>query len=80
MLTAVHPQTDGLAKIGNCIIKPYLHTCAAGTDRNWVNLPPLSGFASKHKARKMTPFKADLGYNPQIQLDIVAATTSVNSY
>jgi hypothetical protein len=83
MSTAFHPQTDGLAEKVNSIVERYLRTFAAGNERNWAKLLPLAEFAynaSKHKATEKTPFEADLGYVPRMPLDVIAATTTVNSY
>jgi hypothetical protein len=77
MSTAFHPETDGLAEKANEIVERYLRTFAAGNERKWDELLPLAEFSYNshvHKAHGMTPFEADLGYNPRMPMDILAVT------
>jgi hypothetical protein len=73
--TAFHPQTDGLAENSNKTITEYLKAYATHSPDNWDEMLPLAEFAynsSVHRSTKMTPFRLDLGYDPQIPLNALA--------
>jgi hypothetical protein len=72
---AFHPQTDSQAENSNKTLVRYLQTFATHQVNNWDQLLPLAEFAynsSIHRSTKMAPFKADLGYTPELQLDPIA--------
>jgi hypothetical protein len=73
--TAFHPQTDGQAEKANSIVETYLRSFAAEHPDKWPELLPLAEYAynaAKHKATKLTPFEADLGFTPRLPLDVIA--------
>ena len=79
MLTAFHPQSDGQAEKANSIVETYLPAFATEHPDAWPDLLPLSEFAynaAKHKATKLTPFEADLGYTPRLPIDVIAQHTT----
>jgi hypothetical protein len=74
--TAFHPQTDGLAEINNKTITKYLKAFTTHCPEDWDEMLPLAEFAynsSTHRSTKMTPFRLDLGWDPAIPLDTLAA-------
>jgi hypothetical protein len=76
MSTAFHRQTDGLAEKVNQIVERYLRTFAAVNECRWDRLFGLAEFSYNshiHLANCMSPFEADLGYNPCMPLDMMEA-------
>jgi hypothetical protein len=74
--TAFHPQTDGLAENSNKTITKYLKAYATHSPEDWDEMLPLAEFAynsSVHRSTKMTPFRLDLGRDPEIPLSALAA-------
>ena len=77
MLTAYHPQSDGLAEKANATLETFLKAYISQLPRSkqWVRLLLLAEFmykAAKHKPIGMAPFEADIGYVPQLPLDHLA--------
>jgi len=77
MSTAYHPQSDGEAEKANSTLETFLKAYIAQLEdpANWDQLLPLAKFtynAAKHKAIRMSPFEADIGYIPRLPLDLLA--------
>ena len=77
MSTAYHPQSDGQAEKANSTLETFLKAYIAQLEdpANWDQLLPLAEFtynAAKHKAIRMSPFEADIGYIPKLPLDLLA--------
>ncbi len=72
--TAYHPQTDGQTERINAIMEQYLRGYCNYQQDDWVELLPLAEFAYNNTISSttgMTPFFANYGYNPQ--MDLIAA-------
>lgn len=67
--TAFHPQTDGQTERQNQTLEHYLR-CYCSEERNdWAERLPSAEFAynnSRQSLSGMTPFKALMGYDPQL--------------
>jgi len=77
MSTAYHPQSDGQAEKANATLETFLKAYIAQLPlpEQWSQLLPLAEFtynAARHKAIGMSPFEADIGYIPQLPLDLLA--------
>jgi len=77
MSTAYHPQSDGQAEKANATLETFLKAYIVQLPRPevWVRLLPLTEFtynAAKDKAISMAHFEADIGYVPQLPLDLLA--------
>ena len=67
MSTAYHPETDGQTERVNQVLEQYLRTFCAWDQKDWLELLPYAEFCYNnrvHSATKVTPFYANLGYNP----------------
>ena len=65
--TAYHPQTDGQTERVNPVIEQYLRLFTSYRQDDWVEYLPMAEFAynnSKHSSTGVSPFYANLGYNP----------------
>ena len=72
LLTAFHPQTDGITERHNQVLEQYLRIYCNEEQNNWAGLLPMAEFAyhnSFHKSLGMTPFMAMYGYNPEIRFE-----------
>lgn len=70
--TAFHPQTDGQTERQNSIMKQYLRAYVNFAQDNWVSLLPMTEFAynnANHASIGMSPFRANLGYNPRMTFE-----------
>jgi hypothetical protein len=68
---AYHPQTDGRTEQINAIMEKYLRGYCNYQQDDWVELLPLPQFAYNNTistTNGMTPFFANYGYNPQMNL------------
>lgn len=75
MSTSRHPQTDGGAEIMNRMIGNYLRCYCARNQRNWDDLLTAAEFAyntATVESMGMTPFEADIGWNPRSPLDLLS--------
>jgi hypothetical protein len=73
--TAYHPETDGQTKRLNQVLEQYLHIYVDYLQDNWAPLLPLAEFAynnAEHSAMKLTPFFANKGFHPNIEINIEA--------
>jgi hypothetical protein len=78
MSTTFHPHTDNLADKANQIVKRYFRTFAAANKCRLDHLLGLAEFSYHphvHQAHSMSPFEGDLGYNPRMPLNMMAAAT-----
>jgi transposase InsO family protein len=71
--TAYHPETDGQTERVNQILEQYLQCYVAYLQDDWSELLPLAEFAYNNTPQDsigMTPFFANKGYHPVINVDI----------
>ena len=71
--TAYHPETDGQTERVNQILEQYLRCYVAYLQDNWDELLPLVEFAYNNTPQDsigMTPFFANKGYHPVLNVDI----------
>jgi hypothetical protein len=69
--TAYHPQTDGQTERLNQTLEQYLRHYVNHAQNNWVSLLPIAQFAynaTPQEGLKMSPFKANYGYEPRTSL------------
>ena len=69
--TAFHPQTDGQTERLNQTLEQYLRCYVNYEQNNWVELLPTAQWAynsSDNEAISMSPFKANYGYDPDLEL------------
>jgi hypothetical protein len=76
MSTVYHPQLDGQAEKVNATLETFLKAYIAQLPlpEQWIRLLPLAEFTyngMKHKAIGISPFEADIGYIPQLPLDLL---------
>jgi len=67
--TAFHPQTDGQTERLNQMLEQYLRSYINYQQNNWVQLLPTAQMAynsSENESMKMTPHKANYGYDYDI--------------
>ena len=72
--TAFHPQTDGQSEIANQEMERYLRTYVNYQQNDWAKWLPIAEFAANanvSESIKMTPFFANLGYEPRMSFDQV---------
>ncbi|SGZ31712.1 BQ5605_C045g12237 [Microbotryum silenes-dioicae] len=73
LLTAFHPQTDGQTERLNQIVEQYLRLYTNHRQSDWEDLLPLAQFAynlMKHLSTRKTPFFANYGYHPTLDLTL----------
>ena len=71
--TAYHPETDGQTERINQILEQYLRCYVTYLQDDWCDLLPLAEFAYNNTPQDsigMTPFFANKGYHPLINVDI----------
>jgi len=76
--TAFRPQTDGQTEVTNKFINHYLRLFINPNHSNWTDLLHLAEFtynSTHHTSIGMTPFVADLGYQPSSVRDRVLPKT-----
>ena len=72
--SAFRPQTDGQTERTNRFIEDYLRGVINPAQNNWNEFLHLAEFAYNrrvHSSIGMSPFEADLGYNPYMPDDVV---------
>lgn len=77
--TAFHPQTDGQTEIMNQFLEQYLRSFVNYDQDNWVELLPLGQFAynnSLQASTKLTPFFANFGYHPHLNITMSSSDSS----
>jgi transposase InsO family protein len=73
--TAFHPQTDGQTERINAVMEQYLRSYVNYLQDDWSEWLPLAEFASNNHTSETTavsPFFANLGYDPRWQFDLTA--------
>jgi hypothetical protein len=71
--TAFHPQTDGQTERINQTIEQHLRTFCDYLQDDWTDLLPLAEHAyncTHHSSIGMSPFYANLGYNPRLSISL----------
>ena len=82
MSTAFHPQTDGQTERLNEFLEQYLRIFVNYEQNNWVSLLPLAQFAynnSQQSSTKHSPFFANYGYHPRLDISIPSTAANVTS-
>src|SRR4051794_19521962 len=77
--SAFHPQTDGQTERVNQVLEQYLRCTINYQQDDWTLYLPLAEFAynnSIHASTQQTPFYANYGYHPK--LDLWASTGEKN--
>lgn len=75
--TAFHPQTDGQTERVNQVVETYLRLYINYGQNNWSQYLPLAEFAynnATHSSTTMSPFFANKGYNPTIDISLTGVT------
>jgi hypothetical protein len=70
--TAYHPETDGQTERLNQILEQYLRIYVDYLQDDWNSLLPLAEFAynnATHSATGVTPFFANKGYHPNLEIN-----------
>jgi hypothetical protein len=73
--TAYHPETDGQTERVNQILEIFLRMYINYLQDDWAHLLPVAEFAynnTVHSATSMTPFFANKGYHPKLDISIEA--------
>ena len=68
-----HPETDGQTERTNQILEQYLRIYVNYEQNDRINLLPLAEFAynnTTQSATGMSPFFANLGFHPQIEVGV----------
>ncbi|KAJ0393533.1 hypothetical protein ATCC90586_011580 [Pythium insidiosum] len=71
--TAFKPSTDGQNERSHGFINDYMRAFISPTQDDWFELLPMAEFAynsRSHSSIGMSPFAADLGYEPQAFADL----------
>jgi len=69
--SAFHPQTDGQTERVNQVLEQYLRCMINYQQDDWTTYLPLAEFAynnSVHASTQQTPFFANYGYHPKLDL------------
>jgi hypothetical protein len=72
---AFHPEMDGLSDKLKKMVVPYLRGFATHNQANWDHYLPQAKYAynsSVHSSTKQRHVELDLGYEPPLQLDLIA--------
>lgn len=80
MSSSRHPQSDGSSEIMNRMIENYLRCYCNYHQDNWDELLPSAEFAYNSSISQdlgMTPFEAELGWNPKSPLDLISGSVSI---
>lgn len=71
--TAFHPETDGQTERLNQVLEQYLRCYTNYAQDDWSQLLPFAEFAynnSVHSATKQSPFYANYGFHPAIDIHL----------
>jgi hypothetical protein len=77
--TAYHPETDGQTERLNQVLEQYLRIYIDYLQDNWAPHLPLAEFAynnAEHSATKLTPFFANKGFHPNLEVNIEAVPST----
>jgi hypothetical protein len=78
--TAYHPQSDGQTERINQILEQYLRIYVQYDQDDWCRLLPMAEFVynnTYHSTTQVTPFFANKGYHPILNIDITTARQEV---
>ncbi|POM78480.1 Retrovirus Polyprotein [Phytophthora palmivora] len=78
MASAHHQRTDGQVERVNAVLEGYLRHYVSGFQNDWDHHLALAEFAYNRQYQstiQMSPFKADLGYNPKLPADLHLSST-----
>lgn len=81
MSSSRHPQTDGSSEIMNRMVENYIRCYCNYHQNDWDELLPGAEFAYNSAVSDdlgMTPFEADLGWNPKSPLDLMSSSNHLN--
>jgi hypothetical protein len=70
-----HPQTDGRAEASNEVVARYMKAYSTHSPGQGDIILPLAEFAydsAVHRTTKMTPFRLDLGWTPDMPVHAIA--------
>jgi len=73
--TVFHPEMDGQTKRVNSILDTHLWSYISFNQKDWANHLPLAEFAynnAAHLSTGMTPFFANKGFHPPLEIKITA--------
>jgi len=76
--TAYHPETDGQTERLNQSLEQYIRLYVNYQQDNWKSLLPLCEFAynnTPHSATQVSPFFANKGYHPKLDIGIDNVTS-----
>lgn len=82
MSTSRHPQADRATEIMNRMISNYLRCYCAHNQRDWDELLTSAEFAYNSalvESMGMTPFEADIGWNPRSPLDMLSRRSDLSN-
>ena len=80
--TAYHPQTDGQTERINQIVETYLRLYINYDQDNWSKYLPLAEFSynnATHSSTTMSPFFANKGYHPTLEISLTGITQKANA-
>jgi hypothetical protein len=77
MVTAYHPQTDGLTEHTNQTIETYLHAYCSYQQDDWVDYLPLGKFAFNNldNSTKQSPFFTNYAFHPTFEPKITECSS-----
>lgn len=81
--TAFHPQSDGQTERTNQTLEQYLRLYCNYKQDNWAELLPIAEFAynnSTHSATQKSPFFANYGYHPSINVSLDTSVPSAEAH
>lgn len=82
--TAYHPETDGQTERVNQVLEQYLRIYINYQQDDWISLLPLAEFAynnAPHSATGVSPFFANKGYHPSLDVHLeTAAPTDASAF
>jgi hypothetical protein len=78
--TAFHPETDGQTEVENRELERYLRAYVAYQQDDWSKWLAMAEFAANNApsaTTKVSPFFANMGYEPRLSFDIKAAAPAI---
>jgi hypothetical protein len=78
--SAFHPESDGQTERVNQVLEQYLRCYVDYKQTNWTRLLPLAEFCynnAEHSSLKCSPFKANYGYDPVMDLSTATIPSTV---
>ncbi|KAK4690415.1 putative transposase, partial [Phenoliferia sp. Uapishka_3] len=80
--TAYRPQTDGQTERVNQVVEMFLRLYVNYEQNNWSEYVALAEFAynnSPHSSTTLTPFFANKGFNPRLEITLAPGTKEAHS-